>query len=179
MINININNVEYSVPQSWNDVSIGTFKKIQVITQSIGEKVETLIDLEVVAAFIGCSVDILMTFKKDDFMIIKDALVFSDSDIVKTNKLEFMIKGKKHLRILNLGQLTMGNTIDLENIIKDTEECDLIEAILPILIREGFKERRGAKMKPSEFSAEDYPANKELYRDNISIADAMFVMDFF
>jgi hypothetical protein len=120
-----------------------------------------------------------MTFSRDDYMLIKTAVTFSENQVVKTDKLEFMIKGKKHLRVADLGKLTMGNTIDLENIIKDSDPCELIGNMLPILIREGFKERRGAKMKPSEFSAEDYPANKELYKEYISITDAMFVMDFF
>jgi hypothetical protein len=180
MNKIIINDIKYDVPTSWDEVSVYRFQNMRDITSSQTENAATTLhELKLVAALIGCDVDSLKRTKREVYNNLLVSLSFM-SEVPKKNKKEqYVIQGVTYVRVKDLTQLTMGETIDLEMIISSSNDSDLTGNILPLLIRKGILDARNNCLKPDEVSKESYTQNKELFLHQLMITDVLFVVDFF
>ena len=166
------------IPTSWNEVSVKMFEEILAME----EKKElfqtpTEFGLNILSIITSIPYGTLLKTTSEEFAEINSKLVWSSKPPVPTKKNEYLINGKKYLALTNLNQLTFGEVIDAEMIIKDTPSSKLLSKLLPILIRKAVTKDR--KLIPSDFDATNYQANVKLLEENLMITDVLHLQDFF
>lgn len=174
MKNIKIDNVEYQIPTQWSDVTVRRFENIVKIALK-KDMYETQLEfgLRVISAVTDIPYNILLSVKPNQFKEIEDCISFSNVEIEPKNTKEYIINGIKYIPIENYNSLTMGECIDAELIIKDSEQYNLLANLLPLLVR------RANKNKPEKFNPETYNDMKELFANNLKIEDVLHLKDFF
>ena len=171
MKKITIQNLSYSLPTQWKEVSIRRYSNMQRLVKEakLQEEPDILIALKTVAALIDCEYSVLLSIKSEEYSAIVEMLSFCKTPPVKTNNKVLTIDKVQYSFIKDLTQLTMGQTIDLEMVVNDSNDSNFIMNVLPLLVgKEG-----------DEFTKELYTKRKELFADNINILDALYVVDFF
>jgi len=179
MVKVDIAGVTYNLPECWEDVNVRSFQELQRISTMDKNLLLTQVELLVIAAFTGCPIEDIMNISKEVFLEIKEVISFSDVNMVVGDAFIIDVAGVNFSVVKSLNKLTMGNTIDLENIIRDSTDIELLGNILPILIRKSVLDMDNGGLKPEDFMSDSYTSNRDLLLDNVSITNAMFVMNFF
>lgn len=173
-----INDITYNIPTGWNEVSVKVFEQILELAEK-QELFETTTEfgLRVTSVITGIPYAELLKLTAEKFTVLQNKLEWTSEPVVPTNKMEYLIEGKKYLAIPNFKHLTFGEMIDAETIIKDTPQSNIFSKLAPILIRKAVTKDR--KLVPSEFDAINYPANVKLLEENLMITEVVHLKDFF
>lgn len=168
-MNIIINKEVFNVPKGWFEVSVEKFANMQEFSVNKYKKPDVMVSLEVSAALIGCSYEEISKITKEEYLKVLKSLEFVQIPPIKTKKDIFAIREVNYKRIKDLTQLTMGETVDMEMIINDSDDFNFLTNILPFLI----------KKEGQIFTKKQYESNKKLFSNNLMIPDVLFAVDFF
>lgn len=171
-------NTKYTIPASWDDITVKQFEDI-VKLNSLKEtfETETEFGLRVISILINAPYKELLQLNANEFAAISESLEWSNKEIVPNNKNEYIIKGVKYAAITKYNSLSVGEAIDAELIIKDSEPYQLLSNLIPLLIRKAvYKDK---KWIAGEFDADNYKDNVEFLSNNLSITDVIHIKDFF
>lgn len=166
--------IELTIPENWNDITIGLYQKyIKLQESDISEKKKTINSL---ALLCNTTKDIIKKISyKDlrDIMNIVKKLVDSEpnkKDFIKT----FMFKEQEYGFVPNLSKLTTGEYIDLESYTKDPIEN--LHIIMSILYRP-ITFKRGIRYTTEPYDPEQF--KEELFKDcpmNIALTSLGFFL---
>lgn len=167
-----------NVPTGWNEVNVKMFEEILAVEEK-KELFQTPTEygLNILSIITKIPYDMLLKATAEQFTEINGKLDWTSKPPVPSRKNEYLIKGKKYLALTNLNQLTFGEVIDAEIIIKDFPSSKLLSKLLPILVRQAVTKDR--KLVPSDFDATNYQANVKLLSENLMITDVLHLQDFF
>lgn len=180
---IELEGKEYKVPIGWNEINIEKFEEIYRLSNSLVDyESETLFALDMFAVLTGAPRTDLEKLTRKGFETLAEITSWANGDIVPSNKKLFTIDGEEFIALDNMNSLTMGETISLEMMIKESKPEELLANILPILLRR-VKETTDAKGRvkkvPSAFNAEEYASLKSLFRKNLYVTDVYNMKVFF
>lgn len=183
MIKIEIKEKEYEVPSGWHEVNLELYEKIMVqLTILKDYKSEIEYTLDMFSVISGAPKEDLRELTRAGFMKMVEVCNWANEPIKATGKKIFVIDGVEWMAIKDMNKLSMGDTISLELIIKDSNEINIVTNIMPILIRP-VKKIKGLNGKfekiPGEFEAERYNEIKELFKKNLYIANIYDLKGFF
>ena len=183
MVIVKIGEREYSLPESWSEVNLSKFQRILEKNDLIAEyKSQILFGLEIFSILIDCDVEDLKSLTKTSFEKLSEETKWLYSDVVGSEKDEFVIGDEVFRPLKDLNKLTMGDNISLEMMIKESTQASLIINILPILLRKvkKIKVESGEWIEELEpFNAELYYERKKLFMEHIYITDVINFKDFF
>lgn len=183
MVTIDINGREFDLPQSWAEVTLDKFNKIVKHSSLLNDyKSKTQFSLELFAILLGAEYDDVKQLTTASYAKLSEECEWVNKAIEPTNCDSFTINGELFVPITNYNQLTMGEAIDFEIIIADSPKEDILVNILPILVRKAKAAKRAdgvTILAPAEFEADDYEANKELFKNNLMVADVINFQNFF
>lgn len=182
MIIIELEGVEYQMPQSWEEVTLEMFEKIVDLAGLLSEyKSRYQYSIEMLSILTGAPQEGLSKMTKKSFEELATACEWASTEVINTKKMNYVIDGVEYMAIKNLDSLEMGDMVSLELVISNTEPSKLLTNLLPILIRKAKAVNRGGKEVkiPGPFVAEEYEEMKELFRKNLSVADVNHLKDFF
>lgn len=183
MIIIEINDKEYNLPQSWNEVNIETFEKVMKHSSVLSTyKSEVLYTLEMFSILSGAPVDELKQMNRESFDKIGSLCEWANEEIQPTHKDRWIIEGEEYKAVNNMNSLTMGDTVSLELMINESDEANLLGNILPMLIRRVKKITKSngdIKETLCEFDADGYSELRDLFRKNLFVGDVFQLKSFF
>lgn len=178
MIKFTLNNKEYNIPSSWDNVTIADFRELmKVVRNQPMYDNDILFSLKLVSTVTKIPYEILEGITTEDFYRLQKELEWANIMATPSDKKEFIIKGIKYIPVTDFNQLKMGEVISCELLIKDSEPDELAGNLMPILVRRAVKHKR--KEVPADYDSDDYDDNKELFLHNLSIRDALRYKDFF
>jgi hypothetical protein len=182
MIIIELEGVEYQMPQSWEEVTLEMFEKIvDLAAVFVDYKSRYQYSIEMLSILTGAPQEGLSKMTKKSFEELATACEWASTEVINTRKMEYVIDGEEYMAIQNLDSLEMGDMVSMELLIGNTEVSKLLTNLLPILIRRVKVINRGGKevKVPGPFVAEEYEETKEIFRKNLSVADVNHLKDFF
>lgn len=183
MITLKIADREYLLPEGWHEVNLHKFSKIMEKNSQIAEyKSQILFGLEVLSILIDSRVDDLKNLTRGAFATLSEEISWINETPKAINKEEFVIDGVKWRPIKDLNRLTMGDNISLELMIGESNETNILNNILPILMRKvkTIKGEGGITYEELEsFDSINYTATRDLLSKNIMITEVITFKDFF
>ena len=182
MISITLKDIEYSIPASWNEVSVARFEALLVVIGN--EKLyDTIIEysLGIISSLTEIPLVILKSINNEEFEMLGELFTWSNKDVVSSDRKEFIINGVTYVPVSNYNGLTMGEAIDSELIIKDSTSVNLLSNLLPLLVRRAESVGKGRKTKlvPAPFDATQYAELKEELKNALMITDVIQLKGFF
>lgn len=174
---------DYKLPESWSEVTVETYEKIQAHSSFLSEyKSQLEFVIELFGILLGIDALILKSMTKESFEILTKEIEWLNDDIPLKRQESFEIDGEKFVPVKDLKKLTTGDMISIEVLIADSNQNELLGNLLPILIRRAKKvSKKSGKVKyvPAKFDADEYEDLKELFKKNLSIEDVLYLKDFF
>lgn len=183
MITLELENEQYDLPEGWHEVSVGKFQKILEIINLFGDyksEIEYVIDM--LQVLTDAPKSSLMKMTRGSFDILANKLQWLNVDVQPVEKSSWIIGGVEYMPLKNLDGLSMGDSVSLELMIKESTEANILGNILPILIRKVKKiESNGGAIKkvPDEFDAEEYAQTREQFLHKIMVAEVISLKVFF
>jgi hypothetical protein len=183
MIIVEINDKEYNLPKSWNEVSIEMFEKIMKQASILSTyKSQVLYSLEMFSILCGAPIDELKEMNRESFDKMGDLCNWVNDEIEPSGVSSWTIEGTEYKAVSNMNALTMGDNISLEIMINESDEANILGNILPILIRKTkqvTKEDGSVKVSITDFDAENYNETRDLFKKNLNVADVFQLKSFF
>ena len=183
MITIEIENKEYKIPSGWNDVNLEMFEEIYKLSSILNSyKSETEFSLDMFQVITGAPKEDLLKLTRKGFETLVKWTEWATGDIKPTNKKIFIIDGEEWMPLEDLTTLSMGDSISLELLIKESKDWELLTNILPVLIRPVKvvgKTNGKTKKVPGDFDANNYNEIKELFKKELKVADVFQLRAFF
>lgn len=183
MITIELEGKEYVMPEGWDEVSVGTFEKIvQLASQyaAYGSDAEYVIDM--LATLTGAPKDVLLRITRKSFDDLSQRLSWVSEEVSPSNKESWLINGIEYMPVRNLDTLTMGDSVSMELMVKESNEANILGNLLPMLIRKVKKiDAGGGKTKKvaDAFDANEYAETKELFNKHLMVCDVIRLKSFF
>jgi len=179
MLIIEIDNKEYELAESWDDITVAKFEKISKHNGFLSEyKSKLLFGLELYAILLDCDVDVIRKLDRASYEELNELTKWLSTDLPENELGDFNINGEKYVAIKEFNQLTMGESISLEMMINESDEFNIFSALLPILIRPAKVSSDGTLL-PSEFVSEKYDEYRKLFSENIVISEITALTSFF
>lgn len=180
---IELNGVDYNLPESWNEVTIKKFGELYSVSTLLSEfKSEIEFSLNVWSILLSCPIDELKKITRTAFTSLGEWTTWITEEPQSSGITEWEIDGEKWKTYENLDNLPMGDVISLELMIKESTDYEIIGNIVPILIRR-VKTKTGSNGKEKEvmedFRAEDYKTIREKLINHVPITDVIRLKDFF
>lgn len=183
MIVIEIKEKEYKMPSAWSEVNLDLFEKIIKQTTGLSQyKSETEFSLDLFSILTGAPREDLMLMTRKSFLDLTEQINWVFEEVVPTKRKHWVINGEEFMAVENLNTLSMGESISLEIMIKDSNEENILTNILPILIRRVKKiQRTNGKVKkePASFDSNEYEELKELFKSKLTVPDVVELKSFF
>ncbi len=182
MITFEINGKDYNCPQSWSEVNLDMFRKIQRHSSILNKyKSKTQFALEMTAILLDAPIDDLIRLDRESYITFSDQCEWVNDDIKPSKKDKWEIGDDIYLPIDNLNKMSMGDSISLELMIAESDEIELLPNMLPMLIRKGKKKLKNGKevLVAGDFDSENYEETKQLFLKNLMISDVIHLQSFF
>lgn len=183
MITIKLEGVDYKMPESWNEVSVGMFEEIVRLTSILNEyKSEVQYTIDMFSLLTGAPVEVLNKITRKGFDDLSKLTEWVNVEITPSDKKSWVFDGIEYMPVDKLDNLSMGDSVSMELIIKDSNEANILTNILPVLIRKVNKvQRENGKIKkePGEFKSGEYEETKELFKERLMVADVIKLKSFF
>ena len=170
-----INNTNYSIPTSWSQVSLGKYMDYMLDIEGVEDELaQTIITI---SAFTDAPKQVLQDCKKSDI----DAVM---SELGKLMEQET----NKHLNLIitidnidygfhpNLHELKLKEFVDLDN--KLADGWSAMDSVMAILYRP-ITEQKGDKYKIEEYDFRSAKKRAEIFRDNLSVNTVNGAASFF
>lgn len=183
MKNIEIENKNYEMPENWSEISVEKFENIIKLSGLLNEyKSNIQFALEMFSLLLDAPIEVIKKLDKGSFNILSEECKWVNEE-VKPKKVEkFEIDGELYVPINDFNKMTMGEAIDLELIMNESNNENLLGNILPILIRKSkavLNENGEMVLKAESFNADDYKKNRELFRKKLMVGDVIYLKNFF
>jgi hypothetical protein len=183
MIEIEIENKLVKCPQSWDDVKLKTFEELLHFIKTTNLKEgDILYTLKVFSILLNLDINILKCLTRAGFNSLAELLSFTKIEPTSSNTEEWVIEGKKFRLFKELNQITMGDSISIETLVKDMDDSYIISAILPFVVRPVLNRTNLDGTVEEDLGDVDYKRiNKvrDLLSKNLSIRDVLILKDFF
>jgi len=133
------------------------------------------------AAITGAPMSDLSKLTRAGFDVMVKLTEWANEPIKPTNKKTFVVGGSEFIAIEDMSTLTMGDTISIELMVKESKEWELLPNMLPILLRRVKEVEKGGKIKkmPADFDPNEYAELRELFRKELMVADVFRLKVFF
>lgn len=183
MITIELEGKDYKMPESWDEVSVGLFEEIVRMTSILSEyKSDVQYSIDMFSVLTGAPAETLSRMTRKGFEDLSKAVEWVNEEVKPSNKKHWVFDGIEYLPVEDLGSLSMGDSVSLELIIKDSNEATILTNILPVLIRKVKKvQKENGKVKkvPAEFDADEYELTKSLFKEKLMVSDVINLKSFF
>jgi len=183
MITIELEGKEYKMPESWSEVSVGLFEEIVRMTSILSEyKSEVQYTIDMFGVLTGAPTDALSRMTRKGFDDLSKATDWVNEEVAPSNRKQWVFDGIEYMPVEKLDSLSMGDSVSLELIIKDSNEATILTNILPILVRKVKKvQKENGKVKkvPGDFDADEYEDMKNLFKERLMVTDVINLKGFF
>ena len=179
---VEIDGQDYNMPEGWHEVTVEKFYKFTAHADKMKEyKSDTLFSLEMYSILLDAPADVIKKLTQESYVILTDELSWISKDVKPSEKIQFNIEDNVYVPIREFQKMTMGEMIDIELMIADSDKNELMINLLPILVRKAEPKFKGSKTKlvPSEYDSSKYFELKELFKKNLMITDVISFNDFF
>ena len=180
---IELEGVEYNLPEGWNEINVEKFEKLMQHFSILSDyKSQYQYAIELFAILLGAPIDVLSKITRGSFEILSEKIKWSNSEITPTGIREWNIDGQDYIAIKDLNSLEMGEMVSLELQIANSPNWEILTNILPILIRrvKSVSLPNGdIKKVPEKFDASSYEETKQLFRKIMMVSDVSELRSFF
>lgn len=180
---IELEGVEYNLPDGWNEINVEKFEKLMQHFSILSDyKSQYQYAIELFAILLGAPIDVLSKITRGSFEILSEKIKWSNSEITPTGIREWNIDGQDYIAIKDLNSLEMGEMVSLELQIGNSPNWEILTNILPILIRrvKSVSLPNGdIKKVPEKFDASSYEETKQLFRRTMMVSDVSELRSFF
>lgn len=179
MIDVNLNNITYSLPQGWHEVTVRKFTEIVALSQKIKEyKSGIEFSIEMLSLLMKAPASELRQMTRKSFEEIDKHIQWIKEDIPQTEKRTWFIDGRRFEAKQDYSDLTLGENIDVELIIHDSKQWEILENLLPILIRETkqIDEKTFEEIPYGDINKREV---QEVLANNIIVTEVTAIRDFF
>jgi hypothetical protein len=180
---IEIEGKEYRLPESWDEVTIETFNKIAEVSMGLSTyKSDYQFSVDMFQVITGAPKDDLLKMTRRGFETMTTLTDWIKDEIPKKEISKWNFAGFDWVAITDLNSLSMGDSISLEILLKDSEQHNLLSNILPFLVRKA-KSKIGSDGKeilvPGDLDMNEYNEIKNILNKNMFIGDVMHLQGFF
>lgn len=183
MVTIELDGREYKMPEGWHEINVLKFEKLIKHFGLLAEfKSQYQYAIELFAILCEAPYDDLKRITRGSFETLAKRIEWTSGDIPPTGVKRFTIKGVEYMTIRDLNALEMGDVVSLELQIKNSPTWEILTNILPILIRKVKRVERAdgtIEEGPEDFDAERYEETKDLFRQELMVADVNELKSFF
>jgi len=180
---IELEGVEYNLPEGWNEINVEKFEKLMQHFSILSDyKSQYQYAIELFAILLGAPIDVLSKITRGSFEILSEKIKWSNAEITPTGIREWNIDGQDYIAIKDLNSLEMGEMVSLELQIANSPNWEILTNILPILIRrvKSVSLPNGdIKKVPEKFDASSYEETKQLFRKIMMVSDVSELRSFF
>lgn len=185
MIIVKLEGKEYKMPEGWHEVTVGQFQTIVELAAKFTDgEYDTQVEyvLDIFGGITGAPKEDLLKMTRQSFDTLSNKLNWVTDEVIPTQKSNWVLAGEEYIPVKNLDSLSMGDSISLELMIKESNEWNVLGNLLPMLIRKVKKIDDGSgkiKKVPGEFIAEEYEITKKLFLENMMVSDVIQLKSFF
>jgi hypothetical protein len=183
MILIELGDKEYKMPEGWNEVNLEMFERIVKLSSLLNSyKSEIEFSLDMFSILTGAPMEELKKLTRGGFETLSSKVEWVNTDIKPSGKKSFILDGEEWMPVDDLQSLSMGDSISMELMIKDSTDETILTNLLPVLIRRVKKIQKAngrVKKVPGDFEADKYEETKELFKKNLYVADVFQLKSFF
>lgn len=135
---------EYSLPESWDDVTIEEFIKIFSFDRNDLTPIE--LSVKVINILTGIDEETILMIDVDNFNKINETIKFTGKDVVPVNCEYVELNGEKYYLKSDFSQLTMGEVISIEILLQsaDGNLFKVMDKLLCIFLR---KKKENGKLE--------------------------------
>lgn len=170
-----INNVNYTIPQSWSQVSLGKYMNFMTSIEGVEDDLEKTIIT--ISSFTDAPSKLLQGCKKSDIDAVMVELgKLMDNQANTDLNLIITIDGVDYGFHPNLHELKLKEFVDLDN--KLGQGWSAMDSVMAILYRP-IIEQNGEKYKVEDYDYRTAKKRAELFRDNLSIDTVNGASSFF
>lgn len=168
MINLTIGKKDYSLAESYDELNLGKFIELtKILENKDKEESDLRFSLKLIAALIGCEVDILYQLSISDMNLLINEVGWVSENPKQKNTKKITIEGN-HYGFLNLNGITTGEMISIEsfqkNVNDNKENLHFVMAIL-------FRKIEGGSVLPLEDDFEKIKERAELFKEKMMIGE--------
>jgi len=163
----------FNIPQSWSDVTVGTYEKLANIDKANENEFQMAID--VLCAMTDISLDDAYALPVDRMPEILEQIKFTNTEIPSTDKEFILIDGEEYYLKKDFTQLTNGEVISLE-LLNKKHENNIEKAMAEMLCVFLRKKKENGNLESFKNS---FMERADLYREKVSIADVYNMFLFF
>lgn len=170
-----INDINYSIPTSWSQVSLGKYMDFMTNVEGIEDELEKMIIT--ISSFTNAPAELLQGCKKSDIDAVMEQLGKLMENAANTDlNLVITIDGVDYGFHPNLHELKLKEFVDLDN--KLGQGWSAMDSVMAILYRP-ITEQKGEKYKVEDYDYRTAKKRAELFRDNLSIDTVNGASSFF
>ncbi len=173
-VNINLEDTEktYSIPTSWDEVTVKQFSQLYKVKNDNSN--ELLAAVNLINAITEIDTSTLLQMDIDDFKTLSKSISFISEEVKKTDVDYLILDGEKYYLYTDFNKLTTGEVITLETIIESSNHD--IHRIIPDLLCL-FLRKKNENGKYEKFTT-DMLKRKELFLQ-VPISQIYHVFAFF
>ena len=183
MVIIELEGKEYNLPTGWNEISVKVFEEVVRLSGLYTEyESQVQYTLDIFSVLTGAPVESLKKMSRKSFDELSKRIDWINDEVEPSGKEEFVINGETWVPIKNLDSLEMGDAINLELIIKESNESNVLSNILPLLIRKSKEvhvNSEKTRLVAGAFNAETYSEDKALLKESLMVPDVIALKGFF
>ncbi len=170
-----INNVNYRIPTSWSEVSLGRYMNFMNDIDEVED--EFTKQLTTINAFTDAPIELLGGCKKSDIDAVMNELgKLMNEEANKDLNLIVTIDGVDYGFHPNLHELKLKEFVDLDN--KLADGWNSMDSVMAILYRP-ITEQKGDKYKIEDYDFRSAKKRAEIFRDNLSVNTVNGAASFF
>jgi hypothetical protein len=145
-VNVEIDDevMEYTLPESWDDVTIDEFVKIFSFDRNDLTPIE--LSVKVINILTGIDEEIILMIDVDTFNTLNELLKFTAKDVVAVNSEYVELDGDKYYLKSDFSKLTMGEIISVETLLQsaDGNLFKVMDKLLCVFLR---KKKQNGKLE--------------------------------
>lgn len=162
----------FDIPTNWSEVSVKMFMEIVKLDNSLINDLEKVMKL--LGILTGMSNDEVEMLPVNEFKKIQEQLDFIKVDVERLNKESVMVDGVEYFVKNNFNELTMGESITIETLLKDVDNpMSILDKMLCIFLR---KKKDDGKLET--FKTTFLTDRVEMFR-SLPISDVYNILVFF
>lgn len=165
---------EFSVPESWSEVTVAQFMEIVKIQESMEELNILQKTIRMVVILTGIPEDYVEMIPIEQFYKIKDILEYTNAEVDTTPCESITLEGETYFIKNEFNQLTMGETITIETLMEGSKNViEVFDKLLCVFLR---KKKENGKLEA--FKSTFIEERKEIF-GKAPISEMYSVLVFF
>lgn len=165
----------FDVPENWDEVTVQQFMGLVELQEEAKEEVNPLNTIiKLTHLMTGIPIDIVEMVPVDQFHLIQDTLKYTKEEVDIEKKDSVEIDGDTYYIKNDFNSLTMGETITIETLVKDTQNVmSIFDKLLCVFLRKKTK-----KGNLETFKSTFIEDRSEMFR-RLPISEVYAIMVFF